>query len=289
MRVSVGLPIHHDTTAAQIAEWSRLVEGAGLHSVFVTDHPAPTATWLRRGGHPTLDPFVSLSFAAAATSAVRLHFNLLVASYRHPLVTAKAIATLDSLSGGRVIVGVGVGYLQGEFEAIGADHRARSAVTDSTLATMVEAWKGEPFGEQATVVLPRPAQHPHPPIWIGGNTRAAMRRAVAFGQGWAPMPSPAGAQALLGTPPLDDVAELARRIADLHQMSADAGRLDRLDVAVIPQSLSGFSSGAVDVARLRDEIGRLVAAGGTVLVANLPADGFGDAVQVLAQEAGDGI
>lgn len=283
MRVSVGLPIHHDTTAAEISGWSQAVEQAGLHAVFVTDHPAPSSAWLRHGGHHTLDPFVALSFAAAHTTALSLHFNLLVAAYRHPLVAAKSIASLDSLSGGRVIVGVGVGYLEAEFAALGAEYERRAAVTDANLAAMITAWTGEPFGENGTVVLPPPAQVPHPPIWIGGNSRAARRRAVAFGQGWAPMPSSAAAQALLGTPPLDDVAELARRITDLHQLAADAGRTDRLDVAVIPQSLSGFAAGDAGPEQVRDEIGQLVAAGGTVLVANLPATGFAEAVQWLAQ------
>jgi probable F420-dependent oxidoreductase len=284
VRVSVGLPIHHDTTAAEIIGWSQAVERAGLHAVFVTDHPAPTSVWLRRGGHHTLDPFVALSFAAANTTSLGLHFNLLVAAYRHPLVTAKAIASLDSLSGGRVIVGVGVGYLEAEFAALGAEYEQRTAVTDANLAAMITAWTGEPFGEHGTIVLPRPVQVPHPPIWIGGNSRAARRRAVAIGQGWAPMPSSAATQSLLGTPPLDDVDELARRIIELHQLSADSGRTDRLDVAVIPRSLSGFAAGEVGAEQIRDEIGRLVDAGGTVLVANLPAAGFTEAVQWLAEE-----
>lgn len=284
MRVSVGLPIHHDTTAAEIIGWSQAVEQAGLHAVFVTDHPAPSSAWLRHGGHHTLDPFVALSFAAAVTTSLALHFNLLVAAYRHPLVTAKAIATLDSLSGGRVIVGVGVGYLEAEFAALGADYEQRAAVTDATVAEMITAWRGEPFGDHGTVVLPAPVQVPHPPIWVGGNSRAARRRAVAIGQGWAPMPSSPAAQALLGTPPLDDVDELAQRITELHQLAADAGRTDRLDVAVIPRSLSGFAAGESIAERARDEIGRLVAAGGTVVVANLPAAGFSEAVQWLADE-----
>ncbi len=284
VRVSVGLPIHHRTTAAEIIGWSQAVEQAGLHAVFVTDHPAPSSAWLRRGGHDTLDPFVVLSFAAAATTSLNLHFNLLVAAYRPALVTAKAIATLDSLSGGRVIVGVGVGYLEAEFAALGADYGQRAAVTDATLAALATAWTGEPFGEHATVVLPRPVQVPHPPIWIGGNSLAARRRAVAIGQGWAPMPSSSAAQALLGTPPLEDVGELARRITELHQLSADAGRTERLDVAVIPRSLSGFAAGASSAEQVRDEVGQLVAAGGTVLVANLPSAGFADSAQWLARE-----
>jgi len=289
VRVSVGLPVDDATTAADLARWSQTVERAGLHAVFVTDHPAPTASWLRRGGHPTLDPFVALSFAAATTTSIALHFNLLVAAYRQPLIAAKAIASLDSLSGARVIVGVGVGYLEAEFAALGVSYRDRAALTDETLAAMIAAWKGEPFGDHDTLILPRPAQRPHPAIWIGGNSLAAMRRTVAFGQGWSPMPSTAAARSVLGTPPLDDVAELGRRISRLHDMAHDAGRTDRLDVAVIPQSLSGFSHGSWQVDTLRDEIGSLRAAGGTVLVANVPASGFDEAIAMLAEETVDTI
>ena len=287
MRVSVGLPVDDGTTAADLATWSQTVERAGLHAVFVTDHPAPTASWLRRGGHPTLDPFVALSFAAASTTSLGLHFNLLVAAYRRPLIAAKAIASLDSLSGARVIVGVG--YLEAEFEALGVSYRDRAALTDETLTAMVTAWKGEPFGDHDTLVLPRPARRPHPPIWIGGNSLAAMRRAVAFGQGWSPMPSSAAARSVLGTPPLDDVVELGRRISRLHDMAHDAGRTDRLDVAVIPQSLSGFSHGSWQVDALRDEIGSLREAGGTVLVANVASSGFDEAIAMLAEETADPI
>lgn len=287
--MSVGLPVDDGTTAADLATWSQTVERAGLHAVFVTDHPAPMASWLRRGGHPTLDPFVALSFAAATTTSVALHFNLLVAAYRQPLIAAKAVASLDSLSGGRVIVGVGVGYLEAEFAALGVSYLDRATLTDETLATMIAAWKGQPLGDHDTVILPRPAQQPHPPIWIGGNSLAAMRRTVAFGQGWSPMPSTAAARSVLGTPPLDDVAELSRRISQLHEMAHDAGRIDRLDVAVIPQSLSGFADGSWQVDTLRDEIGSLRAAGGTVLVANVPASGFDEAIEMLAEEAADPI
>lgn len=281
--MSIGLPVDRPgldpevLSARGIAEFARAAEAAGIWSVFVTDHPAPDARWLRHGGHPTLDPFVALSFAAAATTTLRVHTNLLVLPYRNPFLTAKSVASLDVLSGGRVTLGVGVGYLASEFAALGADFDQRAAVVDDSLTAMKLAWTGEPvhrvgpsYRAEETVVLPVPVQQPHPPIWVGGNSTTAMRRAVRHGAGWSPMPSPKAAAGVLGTPGLESVDELAARVRLLHELAAAAGRTDQLDVAVIPTSLSGFATGTWDPGAVRDEVAALGAAGGTVLVVNLP-------------------
>ena len=94
-------------------------EQAGFDAAYVTDHPAPTDAWLASGGHQTLDPFVALSFVAAATERLLLQLHVLIVAYRNPFLSAKAIASLDALSGGRVIAGIAAGYLEGEFEALG--------------------------------------------------------------------------------------------------------------------------------------------------------------------------
>lgn len=280
--MSLGLPVDRAgadaelATAAGIAACSRAAEGAGIDSVFVTDHPAPDERWLRRGGHPTLDPFVALSFAAAATSTLRLHTNLLVVPYRNPFLAAKAVASLDVLSGGRVTLGIGVGYLEAEFDALGASYTHRAAVVDDALVAMKAAWTGAPvdrdgpgYTARGTVVLPTPLQRPHPPIWVGGNSLAALRRAVAHGSGWSPMPSPPATATMLGTPALDSVAALATRVERLQAMAAAAGRTDALDVAAIPLSVSGFASGRWEAAAVVDEALALAGAGATVLVVNL--------------------
>src|SRR5207247_1106309 len=98
----------------------RAGEAAGLDAVFGTEHPFPGDAWLAHGGHHALDPLVALSFAAAATTRLRLQTNLYIAAYRNPFLSAKAVATLDVLSGGRVILGVGTGHLGPEFVALGA-------------------------------------------------------------------------------------------------------------------------------------------------------------------------
>lgn len=283
MRVSLGLPIDRHglgddvISVAGIRACSQAAEAGGFDAVFVTDHPAPDARWLRHGGHPTLDPFVALSVVAASTDTLRLHTNLLVLPYRNPLLAAKSVASLDVLSGGRVVLGVGVGYLRGEFDALGVEFDERAALVDDALIAMKAAWTGDPvhhdgvgYSARDTLVLPRPAQTPHPPIWVGGNSRAAMRRAVQHGQGWSPMPSPKAAASFLGTPGLEGIDELAARIRELHEMAGAAGRTDPLDIAVIPTRLSGFGDGGWSTDALLDEIGQLRDAGGTVLVVNLP-------------------
>lgn len=283
MRISVGLPIDRHGMADElltlegIQSFARALESAGVDACFVTDHPAPDSRWLRHGGHPTLDPFVALTAAAAATTRLRLHTNLLVLPYRNPFLAAKSVASLDALSGGRMILGVGVGYLDAEFAALGVPREERALRADEALTAMKAAWTGEPvhadgagFTARDTLVLPRPAQRPHPPIWVGGNSRAAMRRAVEHGQGWSPMPSPRSAASFLGTPGIEGVDELADRVATLHQLAADAGRTEPLDVAVIPTRMTVFGEATGSPQALVDEIGALRGAGGTWLVVNLP-------------------
>lgn len=300
MRISVGLPIDRHGMADElltidgIQTCARAIEDAGIDACFVTDHPAPDARWLRHGGHPTLDPFVALSVAAAATSQLRLHTNLLVLPYRNPFLAAKSVASLDALSGGRMILGVGVGYLEAEFAALGASTDERAQRADEALAAMTAAWTGEPvhadgagFTARDTVVLPRPAQRPRPPIWVGGNSLAAMRRAVQYGDGWSPMPSPRSAASFLGTPGIEGVEELAGRIATLNRMASDAGRTGPLDVAVIPTQLTVFGDPGGSVQALVDEIGALREAGGTWLVVNIPGQdvaGFRDALARFASD-----
>src|SRR4051812_49376086 len=170
MQVSLGLPIHRVDAGAEfvsgeaVTAMARAAEEAGFGAVFVTDHPAPPVAWIDGGGHHTLDPLVTLGVAATATTTIRVQTNLYVPAYRHPLLSAKAVATLDVLSGGRVILGVGAGYLDGEFAAVGADFGARNGALDAALMTMRRAWSGEPV--DGVLSLPRPQQQPGPPIWV---------------------------------------------------------------------------------------------------------------------------
>ena len=108
---------------ATIGDVAKLVEEAGFHAFSMSEHPYPDKDWLAKGGHHAFDPFVSLSFAAAATTRIRVMTYLLVSGYRSPYLTAKGAASLDLLSGGRFTLGTGAGYLKSEFEALGARFR----------------------------------------------------------------------------------------------------------------------------------------------------------------------
>ena len=277
MQVSLGLPVHRVdaaeefVTGAAVAEIARAAEAAGFAAVFVTDHPAPPVRWVRGGGHVTTDPHVTLGFAAAATSTIRLQTNLFVPAYRHPLVAAKSVATLDLLSGGRLILGVGAGYLEPEFDALDADFERRNDVLDDALRTMVAAWSADDVDGVATT--PRPVQQPGPPVWIGGNSKRAIRRAVELGQGWVPMPSPAAAAGHLRTPGLESLDDLRSRIDYLREQCAAAGRDSReLDICFMPSGLDMFAKAAPDSAKVVDDITALAELGVTWVTVTLPAD-----------------
>ncbi len=285
MRLSVGLPTHRVdradefVTADAVAQLAAAAEAAGFDAVFVTDHPFPADGWLAHGGHHALDPLVALAFAAAATRTLRLHTNLFVLAYRNPFVSAKAIATLDVLSGGRVILGVGAGYLEGEFDALGAPFDERNDATDEAILAIRAAWSGESvtmkgraFDARANTMLPRPVQRPGPPIWIGGNSKRAIRRAVELADGWSPMPSPARAASRLRTPGLETLDDLRVRLAYAAEHAAAVGRDAPLDVAFMPAGLDMFTNAGLDADRVVDWIAEAADAGVTYGVVTLPGE-----------------
>jgi len=283
VRASLGLPTHRvngDLASADaIATVAAAAEARGFDAVFVTDHPIPSDRWLASGGHHALDPFVALSFAAAATERVRLHLNLLVPAYRNPFVSAKAVASLDALSGGRVIVGVGAGYLEPEFAALGVDYAERNELTDEAIVTMRAAWTGDSvtasgrhWHAAGNTMLPRPAQPAGPPIWVGGNSKRAIRRAVELGDGWMPMPSPAGSERRLHTPPITSREELAARLGYAREHAAAVGRTAPLEVVFMPDGLDMFTNAGIDAGRIVDGIVELAGLGVTYLTVSLPGD-----------------
>ena len=173
----------------------QLAEDAGFDSLWVGEHvvlpdprvpPSPMEP-----EDPILDPIVALTFLAAHTRRVRLGTGIIILPQRNPLVLAKELASLDVLSDGRLIVGVGVGYLEPEFRALGVPFADRGRRTDEYLAAMRAIWSedrpayhGRFVSFEGVQARPRPLQRPHPPIVIGGHTPAAFRRAVELGAGW---------------------------------------------------------------------------------------------------------
>ncbi|MGD6748169.1 LLM class F420-dependent oxidoreductase [Streptomyces sp. BH106] len=222
--------------AGPLTEVARAAEQFGFSGLSFSEHPAPGARWLNHGGHQTLDPFVALSHAAAVTSRLRLLTYLAVAPYRNPLLLAKQAATLDRLSGGRLTLGLGAGYLKGEFHALGVDFEERNTLFDEVLDVLPLHWSGEPFsyaGRHFDVrdvqALPQPAQRPIP-LWIGGNSRLTRRRVAERAQGWMPMSGGAELSTTARTPTLGPLPQLAGAIAEVRDARAAAGRGDDVDV-----------------------------------------------------------
>jgi probable F420-dependent oxidoreductase len=210
---------------------AQAAETAGLSAITITDHPLVPLAWEATLGHHDLDPFVTLAYLAAATKKLRLVTYLVVLPYRNPIPTAKALATLDLLSGGRLTVGVGAGYLEGEFEALGVPWAERNELTDEAIRVMVELWtKDEPVFEgrytrfSGVRQLPHPVQKPHPPIWVGGNSKRAIRRAVSLADGWAPMRNPPSLAPSVHTAVLQTREDLVARLAYAREVAEKVGR-----------------------------------------------------------------
>jgi probable F420-dependent oxidoreductase len=298
MRFSLQLPSDRVdapdefVTGPAIAEMARAIEGAGFDACFVTEHPFPPDLWLQSGGHHALDPYVALSFAAAATTRLRVQTNIAVLAYRNPFLTAKAVASLDALSGGRVILGVAAGYLRGEFEALGVPFERRNQLCDEALVALRRAWsedglvcEGAGFRAAGNSMRPRP--RPHPPIWVGGNSRRAIRRAVEQGDGWIPFPTLGLASDRVRTAPIESLGELAARIDYAREHAARIGRSAPLDICFVPFGVPLHRRGGVDPLRFREAVAELAALGVSWLSLGLPGDTraeFCDAVRRFGDE-----
>lgn len=232
---------------ATIADIAKLVEEAGFDAFSMSDHPYPDRDWLAHGGHHAFDPFVSLSFAAAATTRIRVMTYILVSGYRSPYLTAKGAASLDLLSGGRFTLGTGAGYLKAEFEALGADFGRRGALLDEAISAWRATWAGvdhagPEFGVSGHLALPPPQTPGGPPIWIGGNSGAAQRRVVEVADGWMPMAASGEMAAITRARPLEDIGTLSEWIGSVNKRRAELGR-GPADVSFVPFEADLLASG----------------------------------------------
>jgi probable F420-dependent oxidoreductase len=266
MRFALGLPTtevdapEEFLTGTAIAEMARHAEALGFDAVHVTDHPAGDQQWLDTGGHHALDPFVALSFAAAATTTLRMQTHIVVLPYRNPFLTAKSVLSLDVLSGGRLTLGVAAGYLRSEFNALGVDYDERNDLFDEALEVMrlaltedAVAYEGRHFRSRGTTMRPRPVQQPCPPVWIGGNSLRAMEKAVESADGWCPFPNPASTSPALKTPKLETLDEFGARVERARAYAAEIGRTAPFDICFAPLSTSVLA-GRRDLGALRDEL-----------------------------------
>ena len=176
---------------AQTLEVARGAEAMGFDSVWVTDHLLVPRTFEIIYRDNMLEPIALLSHLAAVTQRVRVGTSVIILPYRHPITVAKMLATIDQLSGGRLIFGAAVGWMEEEFRALGQPHAERGVMSDEHLRLIRALWTSEvvSFAGKYThftdmQASPRPVQQPHPPIWIGGNSRRAQRRVAELGDGW---------------------------------------------------------------------------------------------------------
>lgn len=189
------------STRENVRMYALLGEELGLDGAWLADHIAIPINYVSKypygdthpvpSDRPFLEAYTTLAFVAGLTDRLRLAVTVAIGSYRHPVYHAKVVATLDHLSGGRLEVGIGTGWLKEEFAVLGADYTKRQEVTDEYLESMQQLWTGEPTLYQGNIVhfdaiqcLPRPVQTPHPPLWIGGTSKVAFRRMERFGAGW---------------------------------------------------------------------------------------------------------
>lgn len=192
MQFGIHLPqVGRKASADAITRAARQAEDLGFDSAWVNDHLAVPRDAPYPPSPSFFEPLITLTWAAAATSRIGLGTSVLVLPLRHPVHLAKEIATLDLLSGGRVVIGAGVGWLEGEFEALGVPYAKRGAWSDEAIAILRACWTEDPLKfEAATVpakltdIRTQPQPGRHIPIWIGGVSPAALRRAVRLGDGW---------------------------------------------------------------------------------------------------------
>lgn len=182
----------HDLDADGFRRILQTVDALGYNAVEVSEHIALPRHEVPRLGPFWPDPFCMMTFAVAVTARLRVDTAVLVLPYHHPLRLAKALATIDHLSGGRLNISIGVGHAEQEFASIGVPFERRGAITDEMLAAMNTLWTdpqaehhGEFFQISGLAFEPRPVQVPRPPIYVGGNSKPALRRAARH-EGWQP-------------------------------------------------------------------------------------------------------
>ena len=272
MRVGIHIPQWGlEATRAGVLEVARAAEESGLDSVWVADHialPATTSTrypYSRDGSTSFkpedgfLDALTTLAVIAGATERVRLGTSVLVVGIRHPLALAKAVATLDVLSEGRVVLGIGAGWLKEEMAALGVDYATRGVRMRETVSVLRRLWTDGRAGAEGTQVQfpvmvcePRPFQAGGPPIWVGGTSDAALRRAAEYGDGWHAVGSR-----------VEALAERRRRLDEFaRERRRDPSRLNFSTSAGLP------TDPALALTRLRD----LQNIGVDDAILNLPAE-----------------
>ena len=257
------------STAPMLAECARYADETGLDDLWVADHIAIPPDQSEGSGGRYLDPLASLAFVAGVTRRIALGTGVLILPYRPALATAKWVATVQELSGGRLLFGIGVGWMHEEFRVLGVDRSRRGALTDDTIAYINRCFAADEMeaNGQRFLFLPRP---PRPPIFVGGALPHALPRIVAHGDGWMPTRIP--------------VEELRPQIEALRIAMAQAGK-------AAPEVVVLTSLRLEDIHEAREQLRQLAEAGVTRVVhawRYADAADFARVVDALCGELGGG-
>lgn len=195
MKIGVNIPNYGPgATPESLRRWAEVARQLGYPLVMLSDHVAGTPDVEDVYPSPFYDPFATLAWLAGVTPGLELGTTVIVVPYRHPLLTARLADNLHRISGGRFILGAGVGWARQEYEALGLPFARRGEITDEYLSVIVDYWKhevvthqGEFASFQDARTAPSGTQRSHPRLWIGGSSHAALRRAVRFGGAWHPL------------------------------------------------------------------------------------------------------
>ena len=297
MQFGFGLPNTLDGKA--LCEFAQAAESLGFESVWTGDHivlpTAPTnqypysadGSFSTPSDAPFLETMTVLSYIAACTTRIRIGSTVIILPYRNPVLQAKMFASLDVLTGGRVVCGVGVGWLQKEFETLGAPYAERGPMSDEYLAILKCLWTqkdpefhGRFYSFEGIQFYPKPVQQPHIPIWVGGHTRRAIRRTVAYGDAWHPSRQTPEYVARL-MPYLREQAEAAGR--DPAEITISLKRTLHFTDLAIPQGDGDPTGGAVigTTREVVEDIRRCRQVGINQLTYDFRTSDVGQCIQIL--------
>lgn len=236
------------TDPSVLRRWAQTVEGLGFDLLMVSDHIAVTPDVAEQYPAPFYEPFTTLAWLAGVTERIRLGTTVLIVPYRHPLLVARMAANLNQLSGGRLVLGVGVGWARQEFEALGVPFERRGALTDDHLSAIRAAWDDTDDYRAGQI-----------PLWVGGNSDAGIRRAVRLGDAWHPLRFTVGW--------LDEAVRRLKDAAD-EQRRPVPGLAPRIALRLTDEPVTGpdrlAGEGTID--QIRDDLDRLRVLGADTVV-----------------------
>jgi len=279
--------------AELVRKMARALEAAGFDACLTSEHPAPSSQWLHNdpAAHDCVDPLTALSFVAGATEKLKLFTNVLVLPYRNPFLTAKAAATLQVMSDNRLMLGVGVGYMAEEFEALGVEFRERGALMDEAIETIRLAWQGGAVTRQglhfnAPGVEPRPVPDPAPPIWVGGGSDRAIERAARHGDGWVPYFTVPTNDPVVRRSAVVDMDHFAEKAKRLRELRSEMGRIGPFDLVVAPPFRPQEPSSA-NAERFLEEVDQLAEHGVNWIWTSVPARTLESYLEIVDWFGGD--